>query len=58
MIVEGGDDISRTQLHRDRLLDVLAEALPSKQAAAIAAKVTGEKKNALYQAILERRNSN
>ena len=55
VIVDGRTDTDRRQVDADRLLDVLAEALPAKQAAAIAAKVTGRKRNALYQAILDRR---
>ena len=38
----------------ERILDVLLEDLPVKQAAALAAKITGEKKNKLYQIALER----
>ncbi len=37
----------------DRLLLELDEALPPKRAAAIAAKVSGEKRNALYQRLLD-----
>jgi 16S rRNA (cytidine1402-2'-O)-methyltransferase len=55
VVVEGGDDAHRQQPEADKLLLALAEALPAKQAAAIAAKVTGEKRNALYQKILELR---
>lgn len=36
-----------------RVLEILAEELPTKQAAALAAKITGIKKNLLYQQALE-----
>ncbi len=38
-----------------RILDLLIEELPLKQAAALASKITGEKKNALYQIALDRK---
>jgi 16S rRNA (cytidine1402-2'-O)-methyltransferase len=38
-----------------RVLDLLLEELPVKKAAALASKLTGEKKNALYQIALERK---
>lgn len=38
-----------------KVLNVLADELPLKQAAALAAKITGEKKNRLYQAVLDKR---
>ncbi len=38
-----------------RTLDILMQELPVKQASALTAKLTGEKKNALYQAALERK---
>jgi 16S rRNA (cytidine1402-2'-O)-methyltransferase len=56
ILVGGGEDSGPPQTDKGRLLDALADALPARQAAAIAATVTGEKKNALYQEILERRN--
>lgn len=40
-----------------RVLDLLADELPVKQAAALAAKITGFKKNQLYQIALERKQS-
>jgi 16S rRNA (cytidine1402-2'-O)-methyltransferase len=36
----------------ERVLDLLLEELPVKQAAALAAKITGQKKNRLYQIAL------
>jgi 16S rRNA (cytidine1402-2'-O)-methyltransferase len=55
IIVDGSGDAAPSQTDKGRLLDALADALPAKQAAAIAAQVTGEKKNALYREIIERR---
>lgn len=37
-----------------RIADILAQELPVKQAAALAAKISGEKKNALYKYLLEK----
>ena len=51
--VHGADEDASSSIDADRLLKELAEALPPKQAAAIAARVTGEKRNALYQRLLE-----
>jgi 16S rRNA (cytidine1402-2'-O)-methyltransferase len=46
---EAGDDIAAEQV---RVLRLLLEELPLKQAAALAAKITGAKKNALYDLAL------
>jgi 16S rRNA (cytidine1402-2'-O)-methyltransferase len=51
--VHGADEDSSSSIDSDRLLAELAEALPAKTAAAIAARVTGEKRNALYQRLLD-----
>ena len=53
VIIDGCRDIGAQQPDTSRLLGVLAEELPAKQAAAIASRVTGEKRNALYQKIIE-----
>lgn len=56
LLVEGApqrdDDAVNPEV--ERILDVLLEELPVKQAAALAARITGEKKNKLYQLALER----
>lgn len=56
LVVEGaqprsGDDIDPEAL---RILETLLEELPLKQAAALAARITGEKKNRLYQIALDK----
>ena len=51
--VHGAQDDTSSSIDADRLLEELAEALPPKKAAAIAARVTGEKRNALYRRLLE-----
>ena len=51
--VRGAQDAAASSVDADRLLGELAVALPPKKAAAIAARVTGEKRNALYQRLLE-----
>lgn len=48
---EGEDAISGEAL---RVLDLLLGELPVKRAAALAAEITGVRKNLLYQAALER----
>ncbi|SDR75973.1 16S rRNA (cytidine1402-2'-O)-methyltransferase [Halopseudomonas xinjiangensis] len=56
LLVEGAPQRDEDALDPEveRILDVLLEDLPVKQAAALAAKITGEKKNKLYQLALER----
>lgn len=56
LLVEGAPQRDEQALNPEveRILDVLLEELPVKQAAALAAKITGEKKNKLYQIALER----
>ena len=53
IVVGGVETPPGAALDIDLLLTELAGSLPAKQAAAIAAKVSGEKRNALYQRILD-----
>jgi 16S rRNA (cytidine1402-2'-O)-methyltransferase len=48
---EGDDAVSAEAL---RVLDLLLEEMPLKRAAALAAEITGVRKNLLYQVALER----
>ena len=50
--VHGADEGAAATFDADRLLAELVDVLPPKKAAAIAARVTGEKRNALYQRLL------
>jgi len=52
-IQESGNEV---ELEAKRILTILLEDLPVKQAAAMAAKLTGEKKNYLYKMALEMQN--
>ncbi|UAW98992.1 16S rRNA (cytidine(1402)-2'-O)-methyltransferase [Halopseudomonas nanhaiensis] len=56
LVVEGASQRDEEALNPEveRVLDILLEELPVKQAAALAARITGEKKNRLYQLALER----
>jgi len=54
LVVTGSDDESpASSLDADRLLIELGDVLPAKEAARVSASVTGLKKNALYQRLLE-----
>jgi 16S rRNA (cytidine1402-2'-O)-methyltransferase len=50
--IHGAEDTPTSSIDADRLLAELAQVLPPKKAAMIAARVTGEKRNALYQRLL------
>ena len=49
LLVRGADKIAGSDTEGYRVFDILAAELPLKQAAALAAKITGGKKNQLYQ---------
>ena len=51
--VHGAGDAVASSIDTDRLLRELAEVLPPKKAATIAARVSGQKRNALYQRLLD-----
>ncbi len=53
LLVHGADNNKDEAAEGRRVFDILARELPLKQAAALAAKVTGARKNALYQYGLE-----
>lgn len=53
IIVSGAEKEQESAIDVDVLITELAAVLPGKQAAAIAAKVTGEKRNAIYARMLE-----
>ena len=53
IVVHGAEQTEDSSIDADLLLTELAAVLPGKQAAAITAKVTGEKKNTMYQRMLE-----
>ena len=53
IVVAGADLETESTLDADTLLIELATHLPGKDAAKVTAKLTGEKKNALYQRLLE-----
>jgi 16S rRNA (cytidine1402-2'-O)-methyltransferase len=53
LLVEGAPPTDEASAEATRILRILLEACPVSQAAALAAKITGQKKNALYQQALE-----
>ena len=53
IVVGGAPRVSASSLDVDRLLVELERCLPAKDAARVSARVTGLKKNALYQRLLE-----
>jgi len=57
VLVSGAEPAEETGFSDDtlRILDLLIDELPVKQAAALTAKITGTKKNALYKEALERK---
>lgn len=53
VVVAGTGEVPKSSIDVDRLITELAGVLPGKQVAAIVAKVTGEKRNAMYARMLE-----
>ena len=53
IVVAGADEQPESSLDTDRLLLELADHLPAKDAAKIAARISGEKKNQLYDRLLQ-----
>jgi 16S rRNA (cytidine1402-2'-O)-methyltransferase len=53
IIVAGGEGAGESSLEVDALLSELAGKLPDKEVAKLVSKVTGERKNDLYQRLLE-----
>ena len=55
IVVAGAESSPAPSLDVERLLDELADVLPARQAAGIAARLSGQKRNALYQRLLQLR---
>lgn len=57
VVVAGADEAAASAIDSDRLLAELVELLPARQVAAIVARLTGEKRNALYARVLQLKNA-
>jgi 16S rRNA (cytidine1402-2'-O)-methyltransferase len=57
LVVEGATVQEHSSADTDRLLSLLGEHLGAKEVARLAAELTGQKKNALYERILELKNA-
>lgn len=57
MIVSGNNEINseRKEINTEQVLDVLCAELPIKQAASLVSKITGVRKNILYQKVLQKK---
>jgi 16S rRNA (cytidine1402-2'-O)-methyltransferase len=55
IVVAGADSDAASAIDVDLMLNELARHLPPKKAAEVTSRLTGEKKNALYQRLLENR---
>ncbi|MFX5760814.1 hypothetical protein ABTE44_18975, partial [Acinetobacter baumannii] len=53
VLLEGAQPVEGEDAEGERVLRILLEELPVKQAAALAAQITGHKKNALYERALQ-----
>ena len=53
LVIEGGEYEAGVAIDTDRMLRLLTASLSAKEAARIASEITGEKKNALYERVLE-----
>jgi 16S rRNA (cytidine1402-2'-O)-methyltransferase len=54
VLLEGAPEAGDAQdVEAERVLNILLAELPVKQAAALAAQITGKKKNALYERALQ-----
>lgn len=56
ILVQGAAEKAESDTDLDRLLSVLLEDMPTKQASAIAAKITGQKRKPLYERALQLQN--